>query len=168
MTLRDLTALTIRISGLVLFVLVIARLPEYLKSYIADTDNTGVITFWIYFLPLTIPGLVSLLLFTFPYSIVNKIITPPVNQKEFTSDLVEIESILIRLLGLLLLYFSLSDLTFHLTNFYHYKIEFGESFSIEAYNYSYLFATAAEFVFAFWLLAGTKSVIKFTKKLRRQ
>jgi hypothetical protein len=35
MTLRDLTVLTIKISGVVLFVLLVARLPEYLKAYLA-------------------------------------------------------------------------------------------------------------------------------------
>ena len=167
MTLRDLTALTVKISGLVLFVLLVARLPEYLKSYIADGGNEGFYIFWVYFLPLVIPGIVALLLFNFPYSIANRIITTPADQNGAEFDLAGIELILIRLLGLLLFYFALSDLVFHLTNFYYLSSDIN-GFTIEAYNYAYLVATVAEFVFAFWLLAGTGSVVRFVQKLRHR
>lgn len=168
MTLRDLTALTVKISGLVLFVLLVARLPEYLKSYIADGGYEGEFVFWIYFLPLVIPGIVALLFFTFPYSIANRMIATSPDRKESNFDLAGIELILIRLLGLLLFYYALSDLVFHLTNFYYLKSDIGGDFSIESYNYAYLVATVAEFVFALWLLAGTGSVVRFMQKLRRQ
>jgi len=168
MTLRDLTALAIRISGVVLFVLIIAQLPEYLKAYIIDGGNAGSYIFWVYFLPLVIPGLASLLLFSFPYSISNKIITTSKEQNESKYDSAEIEVILIRLLGLLLLYNALSDLVFHLADILIFRNELGNNFPIEAYNYSYLFATIVEFIFSFWLLAGTSSVVRIVKKLRRK
>lgn len=167
MTLRDLTALTIKISGVVLFVLIVARLPEYLKAFLTDSANSGPNVFWIYFLPLVLPALVSVLLFMFPITIANRIVTPSSNEVDTKLDLVSIELVLIRVLGLLLVYFAISDLVFHLSNLYLVKRDLGSNFSIQAYRYPYLIATAAEFIFAFWLLVGTRNVVNLIKKLRR-
>jgi hypothetical protein len=168
MTLRDLTALTIKISGVVLFVLIVAKLPEYLKAFLTDSANSGSDVFWVYFLPIVLPALVSILLFTFPVSIANRIIASPNNEIDTNFDLVTIELVLIRVLGLLLLYLAVSDLVFHLSNLLVVKRDLGSDFSIQAYRYPYLIATAAEFAFAFWLLVGTNNVVNFVKKLRRE
>ena len=167
MTLRDLTALTIKISGVVLFVLIVAKLPEYFKSFLTDSANFGSDVLWIYFLPLVLPALVSILLFAFPVTIANRFVASPNDEMDTKFDLVAIELVLIRTLGLLLLYFAISDLVFHLSNLYIVKSDLGDKFSIEAYRYPYLIATAAEFIFAFWLLVGTKNIVSFIKNMRR-
>ena len=168
MKLSDLAVLTIRISGLVLFVLTIAGLPEYLKSYLVDGGGSDAYVFWQYFLPIVIPGIVSLLLFCFPYSIANKIVIKLPGSKESEYNLFEIELILIKLSGLVLIYFAASDLILHMVNILIFKREFGNDFSMRAYNYPYLVADIFKFFVALWLIIGTRSIAKTISNLRQK
>ena len=167
MTLRYITTLTIKISGVVLFVLVVARLPEYLKTYLTDSVNSGANVFWAYFLSLIIPAVIALLLFTFPRTVANRIVEYSSDEPETQFNFEIVEMLLVRILGLALLYYAVSDLVFHIANLLHVRKGLGSDFSMHAYNYSYFIATIVELVIAFWLLAGTKSVIKFMQNLRR-
>ncbi len=167
MTYRDLTILTIKISGVVLFVLVVSRFPEYLKSYLNESSSEGLYKFWAYFLPIIIPGLISVFLFKFPSLVADQIITGSEGLSNDGFDFKKLEIVLIRVLGLLLCFYAISDLVFHLSNITQFSREPTIQFPLNAYNYSYLIATVVEFIFAFWLLVGTKGIVQILNKIRR-
>ena len=99
----DFTALAIKIAGLVLFVLVLSKIPEYTKSFLS-VEKSGYTTNVLYYiLPLAIVALACIMLFLFPYKISGKLIVTPTSQE--SSQPLEIHQIIgIRLLGLLLLF----------------------------------------------------------------
>lgn len=167
MTLRDLAVLSIKISGIVLFVLVVSRLPEYLKSYLSDESSMGMAKFWIYFIPLLIPGVIAVFLFKFPMIIADQVVYGGGDVSKDEIDFDRLELMLIRILGLLLCFYAVSDLVFHLVNMF--QLSRGSLFesSLSSYNYAYLLATGAEFAFAFWLLLGARSVVKLLDIVRQ-
>lgn len=167
MTYRDLTVLAIKISGVVLFVLVISRFPEYLKSYLNESSSEGMTRFLAYFLPLMIPGFISIFLFKFPSLVADQIIVGSEGLSSCEFDFERLEIILIRVLGLLLCFYAISDLVFHVSNIVQFSRVPAIQFPLSAYNYSYLIATVVEFIFALWLLMGTKGVIQVLNRIRR-
>ncbi len=167
MDIRDITALAVKISGIVLLVIVASKLPEYLKSYLAQLEALNPISIWHYVMPLLVPSIISALLITFPRMVSNSVIF---NDKAVDSsiDLKAIEIIAIRVLGVLLLFWAVSDLVFHISNYMMYRSVNQDSFPLVAYNYPVLIATVVEFVFAAWLLMGTNSVVQLLRRIRRQ
>lgn len=168
MTLRDITALTIKVSGIVLFIIVVARMPEYFKDYLTDQSAMVDGIAWRYIVPLLIPSIAALLLVLFPYSISDKVVFAAKSENEFKTQIHEIEIVAIRILGLLLLYWAISDAVFHATNFMMLKPEVQSDFPLSAYNYPYMITTVVEAICALWLLVGTRQVVYFLTKIRRQ
>ncbi len=167
MDIRDITSLAIKISGIVLLVIVASKLPEYLKSYLAQKEALNPISIWHFVMPLLVPSVVSILLITFPRKVSDSTIFSG-NTEDTSIDLSGIEVIAIRILGILLLFWAVSDLVFHISNFIMYRSVNQGDFPLAAYNYPVLIATAVEFVFAAWLLMGTNRVIQLLRKIRRQ
>ncbi len=168
MNIKDITALTIKISGIVLFVLVVAKMPEHFKGYLAAQEEVRSISIWHYIVPLLIPGIFAILLVAFPYKISSKLVFKENIQPDTDANLKRIEIIAIRILGLLLLYFAISDIVFHTSNYIMLRSINQQDFPVAAYNYPYIITTAVELLFALWLLAGTNNVISLLVKIRRQ
>lgn len=167
MDIRDITALAVKISGIVLLVIVVSKLPEYFKTYLAQQNHMNPVNIWHYLMPLLIPSVVSVLLITFPSKVSNAVIFDGKAVKS-SVDLNGIEIIIIRALGILLLFWAVSDLVFHISNYMRYRSVDQGSFPLVAYNYPVVIATAVEFVFAAWLLMGTNNVVQLLRKIRRQ
>ncbi len=168
MNLRDFTALAIKISGIVLLVIVASKLPEYFKAYLLEQAEMISASIWHYIVPLLIPSIVALLLITFPYKVSDSVLTKYSDSSNL-KDLEGLEIIAYRFLGLLLLYWAVSDLVFHVSNYIMLKSLSQQQFPVSDHNhnYPYLIATIAEFAFAFWLLSGTKNVINILRRIRR-
>ncbi len=162
MTIRELTALTIKISGLVLLVLVAAKLPEYFKSYLEQKELFPI---WGYVVPLLIPAIIAIVLITAPFKVSDSVILGA-TRLSHKGDLAQLEVIAIRVLGLLLLFWATSDLVYHVSN--HLMMSSADpGFPGYVYNYPYLIATVVELVFALWLLFGTNGVLALLRQVRR-
>ena len=165
MNLRDLLALAIKVAGLVLIVLLLSKLPEYLKGYLVLEKMTGESGLWVYLVPLMIPLSLAVLFLTFPYSISDRLVT---RKTSFSSaKLRDVEVLAIRLLGLILLYFAISDLAYHMSSLMLTNSDAGQEMGVVPYDLSYLVATVVEMVFSLVLLLGAKSVQALLHRLER-
>ena len=108
----DLSALALKIAGLVLFVLVLSKMPEHFQSF-KSFENAQASTSIVYhLLPWAIVSFACILLILFPYKISNKLIVQPEDTTDKLSDSA-IQIIGIRLLGFLLLFWAALDRPIH-------------------------------------------------------
>lgn len=158
MKLHDVTALTVKIAGLVLFVLVLSKIPEYVK-YFASAENSQYATSSLYYiLPLLIVAIACIILFLFPYKISNQLLFKSESAPILDDLTGQFQIVAIRLLGLLLLFWAVSDIVFHIFNYLMLRNLADASFSISAYNYPLIVATGAEILFAYILLTKAKDI----------
>lgn len=158
MKLHDVTALTVKISGLVLFVLVLSKIPEYVKSFVSAENSQYATSSLYYILPLLIVATACIILFLFPYKISNHLLFKS-ESVSMPDDLTgQFQIVAIRLLGLLLLFWAVSDIVFHIFNYLMLRNLADASFSVSAYNYPLIVATGAEILFAYILLTKAKDI----------
>jgi len=157
MKIHDVTSLAIKIAGLVLFVFVLSKIPEYVNSYLSYPGSEHPYNYLFYILPLFIVGVACLLLIIFPYTISNRLLF---HAESITSPdaINQIQTIAIRLLALLLLFWSISDLVFYFFVYFLYRDVVEPSYSAGTYDYPSMYATVAEFVFACILLLRAKTI----------
>ena len=156
----DFSALAIKLSGLVLFVIVLARMPEHFEYIRASKSSYATFSTFSVIAPLIIVALFSALLILYPYRIANKLITTPDNSDELPADNL-MQIIGIRLVGLLLCFWSISDLVYHFFIYFMYRDMVEASFGAGTYDYAALFATIAEFVFASVLVYRAKLISSY-------
>jgi len=155
---KDLTALCIRVSGLILIVLTLSYVPMYYVSYISQLENK-ILT---YTLPILIPLFAGIILFKFPYSFSDTFIK--INTENLSElNLNEYLKLGLILIGFVLLFFSLSDLVYHLTKHYYLKAIPEIEISLLTFDYPSLIATIVELLFSLILITKTKSVIRLIK-----
>ena len=159
MRLHDVTALAVKIAGLVLFVIVLSKMPEFVNSYLQFENSEIPLSYLYYILPLLIVGVACLLLFFFPYKISDYLLidsnTTITSSSEFANQL---QTIAIRLLALLLLFWSISDIVFHFFVYFMYRDIVDASFGSDTFDYPSLFTTFVELAFAVILLTKAKSI----------
>ena len=158
MKLHDVTALAVKIAGLVLFVIVLSKIPEYVKSY-ASVENSQYTTSSLYYiLPLLIVAVGCIILFLLPYKISNHLLFKPEGSSTPDNLTNQFQIVAIRLLGLLLLFWSVSDIVFHIFNYLMMRDLADVTFPISAYNYPLIVATGAEILFSYVLLTKAKTI----------
>lgn len=157
---KELTTYIIRLAGLYLIVYSFSQFPINYFSYISQLENS----MFVYFFPLLIPLFAGTLFITLPQTISNKLI----NTKEIQLEKIEIDTLLyvgIIITGFVLLFYSLSDIVFHISNYYVIKDKIDGEFPIFAYDYPSTIATVVELLFSLSLILKTKIIIKFIKKV---
>jgi len=162
----DFTALAIKMAGFVLLVLVLSKIPEYIQSFLS-LEKSGYATGTLYYiLPLVIVSFACVMLLLFPYKISSKLIVTP--EAKEPGQLAETHQIIgIRLLGLLLLFWSVSDMVYNLFNYLMLRNLADASFPISTYNYPYIISTGIEILFAFILLRNTKSISAYLNEISK-
>ena len=173
MNYKDLTALLIKVGGLVIVVVMISLLPSYVSAGIGALETSWFAFFTVAILPLLFPLLVGILMLVFPGKIGNRIIQGEKLSELPTTYLPQLERLAMTLLGVYLLFRAISDFVFHLSKllWVRHLINIGE---IPALNYrlpdsvGYLIATVAEGAIAIWLVVGSSGILAFVRKLRDQ
>ncbi|MFK5947425.1 MAG: hypothetical protein QM500_01485 [Methylococcales bacterium] len=159
MSLHDVTALAVKIAGLVLFVIVLSKIPEYTKSYLQFKNSQIPINILYYILPLLIVGFACLLLFLFPYKISNYWVldTDTINtsSSEFADNL---QIIAIRLIGLLILFWSVSAIVYSVFVYLMYRDIGSVSYEANTFNYPELFSTLVNSGIAVVLLKKARNI----------
>jgi len=146
-----------KIVGLVIIVLTIKDFPEYFGEVLKLRD-IGISYLILYWVPIAFSIVFGFSLILFSDILDLWIYKSRVNRvKEIGASC----SVLVMLLGLYLLSSSLSDFSFHISNYFYTKSMSGyEEFSISSYNYPYFIATAIELLFSFLVLyLGYKGTI---------
>ena len=65
------------------------------------------------------------------------------------------------LIGFVLLFYSISDIVFHATNYIILKNDIGMEMSILNYDYPSVIATLIELIFSLALITKTKNIVSF-------
>jgi len=157
---KELTTYIIRLAGLYLIVYTFSQFPLNYFSYISQLENS----MFVYFFPLLIPLFAGIVFITLPQTISNKLI----KTKEVQLESIETNTLLyvgIIITGSILLFYSLSDMVFHISNYYVIKGKIDGEFPIFAYDYPTAIATVIELVFSLSLIFKTKVIIKFIRKV---
>ena len=147
----DLTALAIKIAGIFLFVLAVSMVPDYLATYIAAEEGARSMNVLYVIAPFVIVAVGCIMLLLFPYKISNKLIVAA-NSNERSQSTSPYQLIAIRLLGVLLLFWSVSDMVFNLFSYLMLRDITDTTVPVSALNYPYLVATGFELMFAIVLI----------------
>lgn len=171
MNYKDLTALLIKIGGLIIVVAMVGLLPSYVSAGIGALETSWFAFFTVAILPLLFPSLAGVLMLVFPGTIGNRII-PAEKLSELPSTyLTQLEQLAMTLLGVYLLFRAISDLVLNLSKllWVRHLMTIGE---LRVSNYlfpdtvGYLAATVVEGAIAVWLIFGSSRILAFVHKLR--
>ena len=138
-----------KIAGMLVIILTIKDLPEYFGEVLKLKD-IGVSYLLLYWVPIILSIIFGICLIVFSDLLDLWVYKDGVGQvKEMDASC----PVFIILLGLYLLSSALSDVSFHISNYFYTRSISGyEEFSISAYNYPYFIGTAIELAFAFAVL----------------
>ena len=170
MKLHDIIALTVKISGLVLFVIVLSKIPNYVQSYISFSENVPSTKSVYYIMPLFIVAVGCVVLFLLPYQITNHLIIDTDKSPKPDQFTNQIQIVFIRLLGLLLLFWSVSEIVFHLFNYFTIRSSVnttGLEFPASTYNYPAMIASVVEAAFAYVLLIKATAISSYLNSVGR-
>ena len=161
MKLHDVIALTIKIAGLILLVISVGRMPEYVNIFSSEeAGKYGLNALYLVSPFLVIVG-ISLLFILYPYKVSNQLIMSPESASNLTEEINLLQIMAVRLLGLLLLFWSISDIVFHFFNYLMLRKASGVSMPLSGYNYPVIIATVAEIAFSVILLIKAKTISKY-------
>jgi len=115
-----------------------------------------------------VPVLLGVILWLFPSRVASTIIQRDIDPKAMDQLLIDIETIAIRLMGLILLYHCISNLT---SNYLNYKqamsMNSGSSVFMGSEIYSIgFYVTGIETVMAIGLIIGSKGIVNLVHKIR--
>lgn len=156
---KELTSLCVRIAGLLLIVFSLLQVPTLFIGYMSQIENS-ILGFS---LPIIFPLLVGVILFKFPNSFSDTYISLNTNELE-KLNINEYLQLGLILIGVILVFYSLSDLVVHITDYFFLKNKTGATPTILNYDYPILIATIVEFMFSIFLILKPKSVIVFIRK----
>lgn len=166
MKIIDLTALTIKVAGIVLFVIVLSKVPDYAQLFYAAERNQYAVSVVYLLLPLVIVAVACIVLFLFPYKLSNKLIVTPGTADSGDSS-TAYQTIGIRLLGLLLLFWSVSDMIFSLFSYLMLRDPSKTLVSVSTVSYPYVIATTVEMLFALFLLRYSSKISAYINEINR-
>jgi len=166
MKIIDLTALAIKVAGIVLFVMVLSKIPDYAQFFYTAEKNKYTVSVVYLVLPLVIVAVACIMLFLFPYKLSNKLIVAPdiTEPRDLSSAY---QTIGIRLLGLLLLFWSVSDMVFTLFSYLMLRDPSKTLVSVSTVSYPYVIATAVEILFALFLLKFSNKINSYLNEIAK-
>ena len=153
---KEITTYAVRIAGLILIVSTLVKFPSIIYAYNSQLENP----FAAYFFPLFIPLFFGVIFFKLPATFSDKYIKLPTSSKNTleTKQYLYVGTILV---GYILLFYSLSDIVFHISNYFYLKEASGGEITILAYNYPAAIATVVELAFSLVLVIKANAVINF-------
>lgn len=153
---KEITAYAVRIAGLILIVTTLVKFPAIIYAYNSQLENP----FAAYFLPLLIPLVIGMILFKFPAAFSDKYIQLPGSPGNAlkTEQYLYVGTILV---GYILMFYSLSDIVFHISNYFYLKEESGGEITILAYDYPAAIATVVELLFSLALIIKAKYLVNY-------
>ena len=159
---KDFSTLSVRIAGLVLIVITLAKLPVHSMAYTIRPEY-GILS---YALPSIIPIVAGIILYMFPktFSAAFVRVAPDSFKVDRPDELLRIGLILT---GVALLFFSLSDIVFHSSSlaFLYYSDSY--ELSIISFDYPSFIATVIELIFSLALIFRARTLIEYLRKQSR-
>ena len=146
--------MAVRIAGLVLFVFTISKLPVHTMAYTIRPEY-GILS---YSLPSAIPIFVGIMLFIFPGKVSGPIVNsiPSEYKVDKPKDILYVGCVLT---GVAFLFFSLSDLVFHISTALILNFSPAYELSLQIFDYPSAIATLIEFAFALLLIFRSRRLL---------
>jgi len=166
---RQLSNLLIKISGVVIIVFVVTGIPGHINSFYYQGQETLAKFAVLVIFPLMFPFIIGLMMWFFPGTMTNKMLDKSIDSAPSKGAFEEFERIAITVLGVTLLFFALSDLTFNLAFVYVTHMQNAgviTAFSISAQDWGHILGTLVEIMFALILLLKAKGVMLLLKRMR--
>lgn len=168
---KELTFLLIKVAGAALIVFSIIKLSQTVPYFFSEKYTLSEITILAVSNSI-IPVVFGLLLMFFPSTISSKVIGKQDNTALNNEYMFELEQIALSVLGVYLLFITISDITAHAV----YIIEAnkmiasgklpGTTAVLGPERYGLLFATGIEFIMSIWLIFGSKGMVKLIRNIR--
>lgn len=166
---KNFSNLLIKIAGIIIVIVSITNIPYYIPYY--QTLSLQIF-FGTVIIPVLLPVLIGIFMFTRPGIITNKVvIDESENINKIGNDtLLKLEQIVLSALGFYLLFQATSDIVFHTTSFMQAKSSITYAQRATMSN-SLIFtpdfiASIGELLFALWLILQTKGIVFFINKIR--
>ncbi len=159
---NDISTLSVRIAGLVLVVITLAKLPVHSMAYTIRPEY-GILS---YALPSIIPIVAGIILYIFPKTFSGALISvaPDSFKIDKPNELLRIGMILT---GVALLFFSVSDLVFYFSTMVLLYYSDSYELSLMAFDYPGLIATVIELIFSLALICRAETIIEYLRKKSR-
>ena len=157
---KEFTPYIIRFTGLILIAFAITKFPMHYFSYISQLENS----LFAYFAPLLLQLTIGIVFFALPQTISDMVI----EIKDTAISEIETDKILyicIIITGLFFLFYSLSDIVYHISNYYFLKNQIEDEISILNYDYPGAIATVVELLYSLSLIFKTKSIMLLIRKV---
>jgi len=154
---------------MVVIVFAITGIPGYITGYLYQGVDTPInFVTWV-LVPLIFPLIIGSVMWFFPGTINNKIISGNTESEINNKTLNELERIAVTILGLVLMFFALSDMAFHIT--YIVASNYLDSaklttITISAENWGFILATLVEIIIALYLLIKANGLLLLLSKFR--
>ena len=166
---KELTNLLIKVAGAVIIIYQLINLPTYFSNFFALglVEESAKQFLFIAAVPFFIPLIVGLLLFFFPSTITNKLVSQssePIGNNEITHHL---QMVAFGVLGMYLLFYVVSDFVYNLSSLYLVEKPMMEGSPYLTDTYARILSTIAELIFAMYLLLGNKSLSILLNKFRK-
>ena len=167
---NEILRLVVKLTGLGVFLSGIIQSASYLPFTLMKLNNANIDINLISELgTFAIPIILGLFLWFFPAPVASTIIKEDIKNKSNNEFIQGLEKIGIRILGLYLLYFGISDLV---TNISSYSLDvrmLGENIKFSNKNYTTLFiATGVEIIMSIFLILGSSTISNFINKLYKK
>jgi hypothetical protein len=160
---KDIAALLLKTAGLVMFAYAIFNIPYYFLPHArSDSEYSFIASFMQAAAILTLPIVVGLLLWFFPATVVNKI----VSGDKLTDGLQvrDLERVALTVIGIWFMAFGVSDLVYQAGSMILMKRQFPDAPPVEAWLG--IIAAAAKLLVGFGLAVGGKGVVRVIAKAR--
>ncbi len=166
---KDFTALLVKIIGAILIFWYLSWLPGAIGSaFMAQSFSQG---FFFNILPVVLPLLLAILIFQFPATLTNKLISGASVSSQ-TELLLVAQQVLLKLLGLFYIFRSVVDLVFHVSKIYFFE-RMSEAYGIAKPQSIWspdvaagIACTLVELALAIWLAFGSKGILNFVDRIR--
>lgn len=166
---KDISILLVKITGVWLIIYAVIGLA----TNIAYIFNEFSLPWWEYILlaslPIVVPAFIGLAFFTFPATVTNKIVGGEKLSESPPAVFFDIERVALSVLGVFLLFRTVSDAVAHVTYLVtaNQLQKAGEWFGVlDPERVAAIVATAAEFIFAVWLIFGSTGLVLMFNKIR--
>ncbi len=148
---NELATMSVRIAGLFLIVFTVSKIPVHNMAYTIRPEY-GILS---YTLPSAITIIVGIFLLMFPKTISKRLMDSAPEQIELSNPMA-ILNILCIAIGVVFLFYSISDLVFHISTgaFLHFSHDY--ELTLLTFDYPGAIATIIELLFSLLLVFRTK------------
>lgn len=163
---KDITAVLLKTAGLIFFAYAIFELPLYFPPRISPTTDFSIVTALVQAAAtLTLPIVLGLLLWFFPATVTNKIVSgEKLSGARFGVS--EFERVALTVLGVWLVAYGVTDLIYDLVTLYLVQKQYPDMPQYPPRTYAGVAASTAKILIGVGLALGAKGISRLVNRMR--